>query len=159
MASCCRSVLCQRNASIRVRLTRWCGTPQATLDVKGYLFRLGLVWTGFFLLIGGPIAYQTFDPYDQVHSPYTSCFASSVFTFTEAARRFVNCRVCNLVSFTSPCVSTISVPLTSHWGSTPRIGNARAPSETSSSSSPLDSINLLLPIFFSLSSPTCERCV
>eukprot|EP00884_Botryococcus_braunii_P007181 jgi/Botrbrau1/16464/Bobra.0142s0059.1 len=37
----------------------------ATLDLNGYLFRLSLVWGGFFLLIGGPIAYQTFDPFDQ----------------------------------------------------------------------------------------------
>jgi hypothetical protein len=43
---------------------------QATLDLTGYLSRLSLVWAGFFLLIGGPIAYQTFDPFDQVRTTF-----------------------------------------------------------------------------------------
>lgn len=34
----------------------------ATLSTPGYLKRLGITWLGFFTVIGGPIAYQTFDP-------------------------------------------------------------------------------------------------
>ena len=41
---------------------------QATLDQPAYLKRLGVVWLLFFLLLGGPIAAQTFDPMGEVHN-------------------------------------------------------------------------------------------
>lgn len=37
----------------------------ATLEPSQYLRRLGLLWLFFFSLVGGPIAYQTFDPLQQ----------------------------------------------------------------------------------------------
>lgn len=40
--------------------------PQATLDLPGYSKRLALLYGGVLLLLGGPIAAQTFDPLDQV---------------------------------------------------------------------------------------------
>ena len=39
---------------------------QATLDTDAYLKRLAFLFTGSFCLLGGPIAYQTFDPLRQV---------------------------------------------------------------------------------------------
>ncbi len=36
-----------------------------TLDTLEYVKRLGLVWSGMFALIGGPIAFQTFAPTEQ----------------------------------------------------------------------------------------------
>ncbi len=47
--------------------TRW-PDAQATLPLSSYVQRLVLVFGGFFALIGGPVAYQTFDPYDQVQA-------------------------------------------------------------------------------------------
>lgn len=37
----------------------------ATLGVGDYIKRLAILWGGVFALLGGPIAYQTFDPADQ----------------------------------------------------------------------------------------------
>lgn len=39
---------------------------QARLETPSYLTRLGAVWLGFFVLVAGPIAFQTFDPSKQV---------------------------------------------------------------------------------------------
>ena len=39
---------------------------QARLETPSYLSRLGAVWLGFFALVAGPIAFQTFDPSKQV---------------------------------------------------------------------------------------------
>ena len=39
---------------------------QATLERDAYLKRLGILFTSSFCLLGGPIAYQTFDPFGQV---------------------------------------------------------------------------------------------
>lgn len=39
---------------------------QATLETPAYVKRLGFTWLAFFSVIGGPIAYQTFDPAAQV---------------------------------------------------------------------------------------------
>lgn len=36
----------------------------ATLEASAYFKRLIIVWLAFFLLLGAPIAYQSFDPYD-----------------------------------------------------------------------------------------------
>ena len=44
---------------------------QAKLETPSYLFRLGAVWLGFFALVAGPIAFQTFDPARQV-----SCYST-----------------------------------------------------------------------------------
>ena len=41
---------------------------QAVLERQAYLKRLGILFIGSFTLLGGPIAYQTFDPYKQVRS-------------------------------------------------------------------------------------------
>ena len=46
---------------------------QATLSTPSYVKRLGITWLGFFTLIGGPIAYQTFEPSAQVHQ-LACCF-------------------------------------------------------------------------------------
>ncbi|KAK9815523.1 hypothetical protein WJX72_005035 [[Myrmecia] bisecta] len=35
----------------------------ATLDLQSYVLRLATIWALVFALIGGPIAYQTFDPF------------------------------------------------------------------------------------------------
>ncbi|KAL3151280.1 hypothetical protein ABBQ38_013118 [Trebouxia sp. C0009 RCD-2024] len=37
----------------------------ARLETPSYLIRLGAVWLGFFALVAGPIAFQTFDPSKQ----------------------------------------------------------------------------------------------
>ncbi len=42
--------------------------PQATLETPAYFKRLGITWLGFFSIIGGPIAYQTFDPAAQARA-------------------------------------------------------------------------------------------
>ena len=42
---------------------------QATLEQSAYVKRLGIVWLLFFALLGGPIAYQTFDPLREVSRP------------------------------------------------------------------------------------------
>lgn len=39
---------------------------QATLPVSDYAKRLAITWGLFFSMVGGPIAYQTFDPWTQV---------------------------------------------------------------------------------------------
>lgn len=39
---------------------------QGTLELNQYALRLAGVFAFFFALIGGPVAYQTFDPYSQV---------------------------------------------------------------------------------------------
>lgn len=39
---------------------------QAVLETQAYLKRLGILFLGSFALLGGPIAYQTFDPLKQV---------------------------------------------------------------------------------------------
>lgn len=49
--------------------------PQATLELPSYAQRLGLLYGGVFLLLGGPIAAQTFEPLEQVTQP--ACFAST----------------------------------------------------------------------------------
>lgn len=40
--------------------------PQATLELPQYAQRLAILYGGVFLLLGGPIAAQTFDPKEQV---------------------------------------------------------------------------------------------
>ena len=39
---------------------------QATLELRQYAKRLGIVWLAIFTAVSGPIAYQTFDPSQQV---------------------------------------------------------------------------------------------
>ena len=39
---------------------------QAVLETQAYLKRLGILFLGSFAFLGGPIAYQTFDPLKQV---------------------------------------------------------------------------------------------
>lgn len=39
---------------------------QAVLETQAYLNRLSVLFLGSFALLGGPIAYQTFDPLKQV---------------------------------------------------------------------------------------------
>ena len=39
---------------------------QAILELQAYAKRLGILFIGSFALLGGPIAYQTFDPFKQV---------------------------------------------------------------------------------------------
>ena len=39
---------------------------QATLELQQYAKRLGIVWIAIFAAVSGPIAYQTFDPSQQV---------------------------------------------------------------------------------------------
>ena len=39
---------------------------QATLDIGDYVKRLAFLWAIVFSFLGGPIAYQTFDPIQQV---------------------------------------------------------------------------------------------
>lgn len=39
---------------------------QAVLGVQAYAKRLGILFVGSFAFLGGPIAYQTFDPFKQV---------------------------------------------------------------------------------------------
>ena len=51
---------------------------QASLPLPDFMRRLGLTWAGFFTLIGGPIAYQTFDPWEQVVSSFTVCMSVAV---------------------------------------------------------------------------------
>ena len=46
---------------------------QATLEQNDYVKRLGIVWFLFFTLLGGPIAYQTFDPVQQVREADCTC--------------------------------------------------------------------------------------
>ena len=47
---------------------------QASLPLPDFMQRLGLTWAGFFTLIGGPIAYQTFDPWEQVPAVVACCW-------------------------------------------------------------------------------------
>ena len=53
---------------------------QATLERDAYLKRLGVLFTSSFCLLGGPIAYQTFDPFGQVddHILPSCAFACSM---------------------------------------------------------------------------------
>lgn len=46
----------------------WHVLLQAVLERQAYLKRLGILFIGSFTLLGGPIAYQTFDPFKQVGS-------------------------------------------------------------------------------------------
>ena len=48
---------------------------QATLERDAYLKRLGVLFTSSFCLLGGPIAYQTFDPFGQVDDHLYSSYA------------------------------------------------------------------------------------
>jgi hypothetical protein len=44
-----------------------CPPLQATLPLPGYLSRLGVVFLAACLLLSGPVAAQTFDPFEQVY--------------------------------------------------------------------------------------------
>jgi hypothetical protein len=46
----------------------------ATLELPSYAQRLGLLYGGVFLLLGGPIAAQTFEPLEQVTQPARFAF-------------------------------------------------------------------------------------
>ena len=46
---------------------------QAKLETPSYLARLGAVWLGFFVVVAGPIAFQTFDPSKQVQCMQHCC--------------------------------------------------------------------------------------
>ena len=49
---------------------------QARLETPSYLSRLGAVWLGFFALVAGPIAFQTFDPSKQVQQQHHALLPS-----------------------------------------------------------------------------------
>lgn len=59
-------------------LTDEVAPTQATLSTPGYLKRLGITWLAFFSIIGGPIAYQTFDPSAQVPFALPYLFLASL---------------------------------------------------------------------------------
>ena len=50
-----------------------CAHLQAILEAPAYFKRLGILFMGSFSLLGGPIAYQTFDPFRQVRAPAPAC--------------------------------------------------------------------------------------
>ena len=71
---------------------------QATLERDAYLKRLGFLFTSSFCLLGGPIAYQTFDPFGQViESP---CRSYDLACCMPASSQFFNAVTC------MPCVRT-----------------------------------------------------
>ena len=70
---------------------------QATLELRQYAKRLGIVWLAFFAVLSGPIAYQTFDPMQQV------CCSDGIAWLLEGAQ-YIICRSMSSGS-SSICVS------------------------------------------------------
>lgn len=70
---------------------------QGVLDLNQYALRLAGVFAFFFALVGGPIAYQTFDPYSQVGSMHQQCVSSPCTTTPQCGRhRCYNNALCKL---------------------------------------------------------------
>lgn len=73
---------------------------QARLETPSYLSRLGAVWLGFFALVAGPIAFQTFDPSKQVQQqlcPSCHLFSCSLFGLCQADTLFLLCKANTLL--------------------------------------------------------------
>lgn len=62
----CRATAASVQTDNQLGLTLQHDLIQAKLELPSYLIRLGAVWLGFFALVAGPIAFQTFNPAEQV---------------------------------------------------------------------------------------------
>lgn len=60
---------------------------QATLELSEYAKRLIILWGGVFTLLGGPIAFQTFDPLDQPLEFFLSGSTGSLLVVAVASLR------------------------------------------------------------------------
>lgn len=59
----------------------------ATLELSEYAKRLVILWGGVFTLVGGPIAFQTFDPFDQPLEFFLSGSTGSLLVVAVASLR------------------------------------------------------------------------
>ena len=101
---------------------------QAALPTPDLLRRLGVTWAAFFTLIGGPIAYQTFDPWEQVLcAPFVKALSPS----SHACQRLVCGQLlcCELPALAAPHRGALGglLPRSVHAPLLERLSSSAAP--------------------------------